>query len=222
MLGWWPLDDLASGQTEDLGPDRWTGTALGNTTLTTGYRGKGLYFDGDDDGLVIGDIRGESGFTLMAWVKQESFREGTTGDLARTIWHKEIDSGGTDTIGVLTYKNYLVAQTYDSAGGYGFSYTPTDWLGVWHHLVVAWSPEDDWTMFIDGVKVEGGFGDSRTELPWTATPITVGIETNFGSRTYGDFHGVLDELAMLRCAIDEEDAARAHSTGWPFEKGAAP
>ena len=218
-------DGMGTTATDELG--QWNGTLFG-PSWTTGRFGGGLDFDGSDPAnnhrVEIGDVpelSNVSAFTVALWFQRRSDR---TGDLnesnhnidnimiakaaSTTNDNLEIGSTGTDL------EIYLDTVDYDTptAEPYLVSNVVAD--GRWTHLALTYdaarTPDEEAEIYIDGAFVEavsqwGGNLDASD-----GSPLTLGVSRQDQADPWGDFDGLLDEVAIFSRALSDTEVAHLY------------
>jgi len=202
LVGWWRFEDFGTTaiDSSSYGNDG-TLTNAPNYTFE-GRRGKGLFFDGDNDHVDLGgadnidSITGD--LTIMAWIKKER-----TGDATIVSTHQgkndntrpyDLVSFGTPGLRIGNSTAQFVAQ-----GG-------TIVLGQWHHLAGTISGTSI-TFYLDGV-VKGTTTFVGTRL--TGTKVIIGASTTSGGR---QLNGTADEVQIWRRALSAEEVNASFNNG---------
>ena len=200
--------DAVDGDRSKLGilaPDC-TSDSSDGPTWSVGRLNSGLDFDGDDDFVDFGDVEIDHplqlavGGTLAGWLRPEP------GDR----WQRIIDKS-TNHSGINGYA--LIADPLDRS--IWLSVNRTNYKSVagvyefseWAH-VAAVITEVTFSIYVNGIKVEGAFETSGAQLPpAVAAPMRIG---SWNHATGREFHGLLDDLRIYGRALDAGEIAEIH------------
>lgn len=176
---------------------------------TTGRNGQALRFDGIDDGLAlvhdpaIGALTND--FTVAAWIKPDG-----SGGVQRIVSSPRTDNAEGWSFGLSGSRLRLTSwyiQDYNSAPGV---VTP----GIWQHVAVHLSADNDAEFYVNGRHVETVAGD----LPATAdadSPLLIGTASLTAERSTRDpFAGLIDDVVVAR--------GRLAAADWPTLLGLGP
>ncbi len=174
-----------------------------------GKLGQALTFDGVDDSLTLTNTATINGlthdFTVGAWIKPD----GLPG-LGRIVSTARTHS--TDGFGIGTYGSKLLMTTY----GVQDYVSDADWLmpGVWQHVAMYLTAENDVEFYINGVLVETVPGDAPANADGDDR-LLIGAGTEPGEAvTSQHFPGLIDEVVII--------SGRPSDADWQTLLGAAP
>ncbi len=193
----------------------------GNATTTmsaskspdAGVVGQGMYFDGANDYVDMGDVASivEDGpVTLSAWVNVHLFTDGV-GDEFNYIVGKGFD--GTDEAYFLRIRNWS-STLYLDAGSYSGTEHQASWVidgwstNEWRHVAGVYDGTK-WYVYFDGaLKAE-----NTTAGPENNTrPLAVGAFDNNG--TYDrEFDGLIDDVRVYDRALSAAEVKRIFDLG---------
>jgi len=196
LIGWWRGDgdarDMQSGN---------NGTPHGNTTIVQGIVGQGFSFDGNRDGILIGD-RADlqlQDFTVETWVKRSSSNQVS----AASIYGQIVAYGpGGWVFGLVNDGRLFLSKNgvseIDSPG----RITDTNW----HHVAVAKSGSSV-AFFIDGAPEPVLSYDVTFVF---STPLVIGA---VNEAMDGSLLGLVDELSIYDRALDGSEIQSIFSSG---------
>jgi hypothetical protein len=200
-----PFDEGKGAEVKDLSGNGNNGAIHGDVKWVDGKQKKALEFGGDVSQYVESPDSdslhfGKEPFAYMAWVKSYKFTEYQT-----VITKRHITAGdGKPTASLFLKDNHIFIEFRDSIQGMN-AFDATDAIlkeNTWHH--VAWVKDDsELQVYVDGNLKQKVKHDRKGELTSTE-PLRVGIH-HYGD-TWGDpFIGIIDEVAVFRSALDEND-----------------
>jgi Immunoglobulin I-set domain. len=190
MLGWWQAENSA----DDSVTGR-TNTLLGNATFASGKIGRAFAFDGQGDGISLGNSPEFQlqNFTIEAWVKRASLTQAS--------------SGGADGL-VFSY----------GSGGYGFGLSPNGHAFLtqidinnvvssfqitdtnWHHVALS-KAGTKVIFYLDGL---GYPAPAYNATFYFSSPLAIGFRAdNHGS----SFLGFVDEVAFFNRPLASNEIA---------------
>ncbi len=181
IVGWWRAESNTLDRVTGA-----SGTRMGNATYTNGFNGVAFSFDGDKDGVVVGNPPAfqVSNFTIEAWIRRYSPTASTKpGDgNAMLVGYGQGGYG----MGIFDDGRLFLTQTDIGAVN---TATPQITDTAWHHMAVTKSNATV-IIFVDGVALP----------PLTYDPVfSFGTPMGIGSRgdTQGNcFLGAIDEPAI--------------------------
>jgi len=182
----------------------------GNPSYIAGLHGQAVLLDGSDDYVTLGsptDLQfgNDTDFTISLWLAVDS----NGGDPA-IISNKDWDSGGNDGWGIFSGGNGDDFKANQAADG---SRTDTGFHDLhnrslsdarFHHIAAVFDRDGDIDLYRDGFLI-----DSAAMIPGLAdvlgNSINIGQD---GTGSYGDdFEGAIDDLAIWRRALSDEEVA---------------
>jgi hypothetical protein len=187
----------ATGQTPAATLGSATGTDSSDPRWLAGRVGNGLYFDGSNDRVNLGDaatLRLGGSFTLEAWVKRAS--SGTTDCIIN-----KGDTGKRNYYLMLTANGKIELQWQNTLGAVFTTTTTRDSVidSGWHHVAAVYDQNaGENRIYLDGVLC--------TRAAATGTPVTnielayLGVRRVGGSFT-GYMHGTLDLVRLAGWAV---------------------
>ena len=191
------------------------GTIQG-ASWTTGKAGGALSFDGVDDYVNGGNAAALSltSFTISAWFQWHSEHPS---DVYRVIVSKGRTGEGYE-------QNYMIyvddaSHTVRARIGHGSGSTPLQTYfssgvdvsdGDWHHVALVYdSATGAGDIYVDGLSK-----NPKTGLPTAYTDanaaVTIGI---WGGPTYGEWDGLIDEVAVCNRALSPEEIQQQYQNG---------
>ena len=201
-VGSWSFGDIINGEVVD-------GTGNGFDGVVHGaYENgniHGLYFDGVDDYVEIGDpeglrITGE--ITLSAWVGANS----KTG--YRSIIQKGLSSRPTREIFMRIKDGMYQVGSADEDGVHMAEFeVPVGGRGTWHHLVGVYDGQS-WNLYLNGELVDSNADNTgAVDVP---SPWAIGAVGSGGARF---FSGRIADVAIFDRAISEAQIERLAGNG---------
>jgi hypothetical protein len=190
LVGAWGFDETSGDSVLDASGRRNTGTIMG-ASRTTGFYGRALSFDGQDDWVTVADSASldlTTGMTLSAWVKADAL-----GANWRTVVIKE----RSDQLAYALYANT------DAGKPSGHVFTDRDnglagpvglAEGGWSHVATTWDGST-LRLFVDGAEA--------ASMPLTGPSITsTGALRIGGNAIWGEwFDGQIDEVRVYNRAL---------------------
>jgi hypothetical protein len=214
VLGYWPLDDGgAEGVAYDAGPLGNHGAIDGATRVNEGRYGRALRFPGFGSVTVDGPgLQPRRSVTMTAWVNPATLS---------TEWNSVVSKGGQDDTLDRYWLGYygLGLRVHFSDGEVNTSLTDaqdySSHLGQWHHLGGTFDGcTGEVSIYLDGELVARSL-EGPPELGYDGAPLRIGTDTNFGDVGW-PFSGVIDEVKLFGCTLDEAQMAADAATNWPF------
>ena len=214
-IAYWPLDELTSGGS--LAPDM-TGNydgVVSGATLTSGGQGRlgeALSFDGNNDYVlpgVISELVNPSAFAISMWFRRTIDRGGTadaTNHSVNNVLIAQSSSASNDNLEIGTEADTveLYLDTVESGGSTpSISQAASIQDDTWHHLVVSYDSGqvDELTLYVDGTLVNQSSDYGGRVSSSGSSPFTIGLSRH-GDNAWGDFEGLIDEVAVWDVALD--------------------
>jgi hypothetical protein len=200
LVGWWKGDGTPLDQT---GANN--GTLAGNTTYGQGRVGQGFTFDGNGDGVLIGNpaaLRLQN-FTIETWIRRSSTSTVSFGTAGIGV----IVGYGLSGYALALFPNGQPFITQVGAGNSGPSITITD--TNLHHLAVTKSGGTI-TFYVDGVSYSAPNYDPSFVF---STPLAIGAK---GDGFDNSFMGTVDEASIYNRALSGSELVaiyNANSSG---------
>ena len=200
------FDEGNGNAVKDLSGSKNDGVINGKVKWVNGKENNALEFGGDATQYVeVQDSDslhfGKEPFAYMAWVKSKKF-----GDYQSVITKRHITAGdGKPTATLFIHKKgNIFIEFRDSVQGMN-AFDATDAvlkLNAWHHL--AWVKDDrELRVYVDGKLKQKMAHDRKGELTSTE-PLRVGVH-HYGNTWNAPFIGIIDEVAVFRSALNEND-----------------
>ena len=200
------FDEGNGNAVKDLSGSKNDGVINGKIKWVNGKENNALEFGGDATQYVeVQDSDslhfGKEPFAYMAWVKSKKF-----GDYQSVITKRHIMAGdGKPTATLFIHKEgNIFIEFRDSIQGMN-AFDATDAvlkLNAWHHL--AWVKDDrELRVYVDGKLKQKMAHDRKGELTSTE-PLRVGVH-HYGNTWNAPFIGIIDEVAVFRSALNEND-----------------
>ena len=227
-IAYWSFDELLFGGS--VAPDvrgRYDGTVSG-ATLTTGQQGKfgeALSFDGDDDYVlpgVIAELVDASEFSISLWFRRTFDHAGAaaeTSHIVNNVLISQSSNFSNDNLEIGTEGDAVEVylDTVELGGPTTTVSLPASIQNdTWQHLVVSYDSGDasELKLYVDGALVSehdeyGGLLDTTT------SPFTIGLSRP-GSSTWGDFEGLIDDVAVWDAALDSQHVSALFSRTSPL------
>ena len=199
-----------------MAPDEtgsYDGTVSG-AVITAGDQGRfgeALSFDGDNDYVspgVIAELDNTSAFAISLWFQRVVDHAGVTAETNHTVNNVLIAQSSADSndnleIGTEADAIEVYLDTVELGGPTTTVNQPaaiqTD---IWHHLVVSYDSgaAGELKLYVDGSLISehseyGGLLDQAT------SPFTIGLSRP-GIAAWGDFEGLIDDVAVWDVALD--------------------
>ena len=187
--------------------------ATGTWDIRSEGKSSGLFFDGADDYLDLGNGVSTNfttdNFAVQAWVK-------TTSEASQGILLK---SNGDNTWSESEFHLYLDSAGFPNWVGYGRDYIQGNKSindGKWHHVVVVWDYSGSGTtgigkMYIDGVETTASSSYNANGNDIKENMIYIGKPNNSESKNY--FLGSLKEIAIYNGKITETEVSELYNSG---------
>ena len=187
--------------------------ATGTWDIRSEGKSSGLFFDGADDYLDLGDGVSTNfttdNFAIQAWVR-------TTSEASQGILLK---SNGDNTWSESEFHLYLDSAGFPNWVGYGRDYIQGNKSindGKWHHVVVVWDYSGSGTtgtgkMYIDGVETTASSSYNANGNDIKENKIYIGKPNNSESKNY--FLGSLKEIAIYNGRITETEVSELYNSG---------
>jgi hypothetical protein len=203
LVSWWP----GSGAATDIA-DGNNGTLVGNTAFATGKVGSAFTFDGDQDGVLVGNAVNLQlqNFSIEAWVKRASSSVlSFNGDGGGTLFAVGRGGGG--------YILFLSPSGFLSLGKLQVNFVTSSAQIAdtnWHHVAVT-KLGTAVVFYLDGVAYSvpaydpGGFTFSG--------PGHIGAWLNPGSPLDNSFYGMIDELTIYSRALSAPEIQVIYESG---------
>ena len=216
-----PFDEGNGSEVKDLSGSGNDGVINGDVQWVDSRSGKGLEFGGDIGQYVevldSESLRfGEKPFTYMAWLKAHEL--GTP--QYQTIVSKRVPVAGdgmeTATLFIKQGNDFLFVEFRDNIQGM-FAFDATDAVvteGTWHH--VAWVKDDtELRFYVDGKLMQKTDHDRVGTVNGTQS-LYIGVH-RYGATWNAPFIGVIDEVAVFRAALNENDIRQLMKNVLPVE-----
>lgn len=197
LVGWWKAEGSTLNQTGVI-----NGTLAGNTSFGPGRVGQAFMFDGNGDGVTLGNPPALQlqNFTIEAWVKRSS-----SSAASLTPWGGLIFSCPYGGYGLGMMDN---GSIYLSKVGYSFvspTFVITDTTNF-HHLAVT-KVGGTVVFYLDGVAETAGFYDPGFVFGGF---MAIGAR---GDDLVGSFLGAIDEVSVYRRALSVTEVQAIYNAG---------
>ena len=221
-VAYWTFDELLWSGT--IAPDamgRYDGSVSG-ATLTSGNLGRfgeALSFDGDNDYVlpgVISEISGPESFTISLWFQRSNDNTlHATNHAINNVLIAQSSSIANDNLEIGSASDSV--EIYLDTAELGGNISPiVQQAGiqnnVWHHLVVSYDSDatDELKIYVDGTLAGqhdqfGGLVSNSHE-----SPFAIGISRP-GTSAWGDFEGLIDDVAVWDTAVDLEQVTALYN-----------
>jgi len=183
LLSWWPAEANAS---DRYGTDH--GMLVGNTTFGAGYIGQAFVFDGDGDGITVGNpsYNPLGALTIELWLKRSSaVKSSQSGGKGYLFGIRD----GIDGLAMFDNGQLFWQNGCCSLSGGGINDTN------WHHVAVTVTTGAT-TIYLDGQST-GGLAPQ--DLYFTNATIGARAGTN------SSFYGALDEVAFYNRVLSKAE-----------------
>jgi len=209
IQGWWTFD----GDVTDISIGKNNGTIVG-ATFTEGLGQTCLEFDGEGDYVSVdGDISvddfPDNNFTISAWFNW--FGGGGGSDGRNSIFQNK---GSTFplTIEILptnnTIRGWYHLDTSTAAVGGGNVQTNT-----WHHAVVVQDRfNDEYRVYLDGVKVANTVLPSGVMQSWSPSGVNIGTFRSANNRW---MDGLIQDVRLTNVPFTDEEVGILYETTNP-------
>ena len=198
LVGYWPMDEGSGTGIEDFTGQGNNGTlSVGTSPLgwVDGKFGSGVDFDGEDDGIDMGNVLGQTGsFSVSAWINPDDLSSTGQRIIAKDSnakgWAFSFGDGGASKVRFFTRETTGGSIVTDSAA----TITSTS---TWYHVVGVFDTNADTrTIYIDGV--EDGQVTNVTGTPDDSfANLTIGKAYLGGSY----FDGRIDDVRIFNRAL---------------------
>lgn len=217
LVAWWRFEDDAN---DSAGSNN--GTIHGNPTYVDGKFGRAISFDGNDyvdcgnpDALNFG----AGDWTVSAWIRttQSGIEDADKG----TVFANGADGGGGIRYTLAVNEGQLgsIALTTDDDNYkvQAISRTAVN-DGAWHH-VVGMRNAGQLRVYVDGVLDGGGYLPSQYDLSAASqyNACIGAITSNDDNSLYKYFVGLIDEVCIIRGAIDANGVRALYSGEDPMK-----
>ena len=216
-VAYWTFDELIHGGTtapDEMG--RCDGFVSG-ATLTSGRQGRfgeTLSLDGDNDYVspgVVQELVAPSAFSISLWFRRmadHSDAANETSHSMNNVLIAQSASGSNDNLEIGTEADGV--EVYLDTAELGGSIAPVRQPAsvqndTWHHLAVSYdsSGANELKLYVDGALISehsqyGGLVSSSG-----TSPFSIGLARP-GQNEWGDFEGLIDDVAIWDAALDAE------------------
>jgi hypothetical protein len=212
-VGYWKLDERTGTSAYDSSGNGYTGTLTNGPIWDTGKIGGGVYFDGADDYISMGDVAAfdvsdTADFSISAWFYRSSF------DTHDYIVSKQSGSAGyriyvtaTDLVG------FVLDDGPDAVAAFT---TTTITTPGWHHVEGVWDQDSQTNsgIWLDGKKEDDFSGETISNIDDLTNTNNFKIGSYDGA---GDeFHGKIDEVKFYNYARTPAQVAYDYNRGGPI------
>ena len=227
--------DVTGGRTGDWGMNSCSGTSLSdavnglNGTLINGvargagYSGQGLWFDGIDDYVKLGEPAElehmfTGSFSISIWIKRDIT------DVSHTIISRGDNFVAQQNSGYFLMVNssdklYFLLRENTDANSRAITATTTIAAGTWYHVAAIRDRHNAIKLYVNGVQ-EATAGDLADDITLSASR-----QHTMGALNYGAsggpgayFFGTMDEMRIYNRALTvEEITALAEKTLAPLD-----
>ena len=215
------FDEGEGTEVKDLSGSLNDGVINGDVKWVDGKYGKGLEFGGDTKQFVevldSESLRfGEKPFTYMAWIKTYQLKTVQS----QLIISKRVPAAGngkeTASLFIRKENDYLAVEFRDSIQGM-LAFEAKDAVlteNTWYH--VAWVKDDDeLRFFVNGNLVQSTKHDRVGTVNGTQS-LYIGVH-RYGNTWNSPFIGIIDEVAVFRVALDENEIRSRMKSLFPVE-----
>jgi hypothetical protein len=197
LVVWLPFDDGTPQNTADVVSGFNASCSAGQCpSVTTGQRGGGFLFDGNDD--CIEDVdRGQFGqaqLTIAIWLRQD------TSDACSPMAKPTALTSTSNTWQIETTTQNQVNFTTSHGSNANVRTTAADntiTIGTWHHVAATFDGATK-RLYVDGVQV--GTNAISTALTYSTQSVYLGCDNNGGSPAMR-FGGALDDFQLYNRAL---------------------
>ena len=216
-VAYWTFDELEFGGT--LTPDalgRYDG-AVSGATLTTGgggMIGEALAFDGNDDFVrpgVIPELSSPQSFSISMWFRRSVDHAGDTNNtnhLVNNVLIAQSSSLANDNLEIGTETDSI--EVYLDTADLSRSVPPLSQPAsiqnqTWHHLVLSYDSNatNELKLYVDGTMISQHSEYGGLVSDSGISPFTIGLSRP-GSSAWGDFEGLIDDVAVWDTALDAQ------------------
>ncbi len=227
LIAYWPFDETIAGGARTPDATGIYDADIVGATLTTGVGGRtgeAMSFDGDNDYVnagVISELVTPTSFTVAAWFRRDVDNSANATNHAVhnvLIGHSSGASNDNFELGTLgsSAEAYLHTQEKDGPGP-SFSEPVGVLDGVWQHIALTYDADRpaELSLYFGG-QLKGEFADWGGPLVSSATsPLTIGLARP-GS-LWGDFSGLIDDVAIWDSALSNEQVLALANGGSPLD-----
>lgn len=205
VVAMWLFNDDA----EDASGNGNDGEIKGSLKFVEGVFGKALYFPKQSGSFVLvphNDAFHLDSFSLAVWAKMENPGE-------RQVIVSNRKQGETTRTFQIKIETGQAAPEFNFTSGKDWQGTDnvravTDMTdGEWHHIAATYDGKN-MRIYVDGVLERESVRDEEPDQP--GSPLAIGGQFEAGSYP---FSGVLDELAILKVVLDQEDIENIRDKG---------
>jgi len=205
LIAYWPFEEGQGTTTADVTGNGNDGTFNGGVDWVSGYLGKGVHFEDDNDRIVVGPIdptAGTEAMTLAAWINWEGLnhsraQQGIIGK--RLGWNPGTNIKWfwqAQPSGALLFR----ADAGDGGAGlwWGNTYL-VPYANEWTHVALTWD-DDAAIQYINGEQVSTGNITFRTTA--NETPVSIGCVSSTNPES---FVGSIDEVYIFNNPLSQAD-----------------
>jgi hypothetical protein len=213
---YWSFDD---GTAVDGTGHGYNGTIYGDTSLTTGKVGGGLYFDGSGDYIDMGyslNVPTWTDYTVSVWFLNNGGGDHSNGYgqkiISKTDWYQDWD------LRVYPNEGQLAFATYNpGAGGHGLSAGAVNYAdNAWHHVIIT-KQGSSGEMWVDGALKSSDVLVTSSN----GTPLLIGYSMSGDSYQQKYWSGNIDEVAVWSKALTPDQIATIYNNGQGYAPGVA-
>ncbi len=208
IVGLWLFDEGTGETTEDFSGRGNDGKLVKEAEWSEGKFGKGISFDGIDDGVNCGDIDaldfGIGDFTLCVWVKAGPTSAGESGN----GWSRILDKHFTSGFSLMRSAGGARVQFEVGGNATTTISAGSAFDGDWHHIAAVRHDNNRSKIYIDGkLDIEGNLvgGDRNNDAAFTIGYDAVGLG--------GNMMCTVDEVAVFNVALPDEDIEKIATDG---------
>jgi predicted nucleic acid-binding Zn-ribbon protein len=213
LVSWWKFDEGVGNVVIDS-INGYNGIIYGPVQWVSGKFGSALYFNGENNQVVIPNMPTISGsFSVSVWANVADTWGGRTFIGSRSPYECGFDAkfdGGWIHGDIGDGNNWLT-----TSADVEFNYQPS----IWYHIVYVVTP-DSWTIYINGNQVATGGYESSGKMPAkdksgqvSATEVNPLLCDSNHLLTIGNncvngyewFYGAIDEVAILNRALTADE-----------------
>ena len=216
-VAYWRFDTLSDdGSTTPDVTGQYDGTVIGAilTSEGQGKFGEALSFDGDNDSVsagVIAELISPTALTTSLWFRRTTDHNGVvkaTNHSVNNVLIAQSSNHSNDNLEIGTEENFVEIYLDTTELG-GTTSTVREQATIqddsWHHLGVTYESSDanELKLYLDGTLINqySQFGGPLSESG--ASPFTLGVSRP-GQNGWGDFEGLIDDVAVWDEALTEE------------------
>ena len=225
LVAYWPLDEGAGTNTEDLTGNGSDGTFLDSPTWVGGKFGSALDFDGDNDAVDCGNQSildfGTGDWTVSAWIKVSVNPGDDTAIFSKgmetspnTDYQMRLrdDDGGDIMIRIDNDDTRYNPNTGDHPGLYT--------VPGWHHIVGMRRDGTNLRVYVDGLEDMGVTNHSESTIPdsfdlsdTSAHNAYIGAVAGGAGNPRRFFVGLIDDVAVWNRALTAEEVTYLWNNG---------